>query len=57
MVKGIGHMPPGALGFEAVGEVDDDDVEKVLAPASNAWVARHPTVFEQTCSATALPTN
>lgn len=32
-------MPAGTLGFEAVGEVDDDDVEKVLAPALRQWVA------------------
>lgn len=38
-MKGISHMPAGTLGFEAVGEVDDDDVEKVLAPALNRWVA------------------
>jgi stage II sporulation SpoAA-like protein len=40
MLKRISHMPVGTLGFEAVGEVDDDDVEKVLAPALNAWVAQ-----------------
>ena len=39
MLKGISHMPPGTLGFEAVGEVDDDDIEDVLAPALKRWVA------------------
>ncbi|WP_433727652.1 STAS/SEC14 domain-containing protein [Actinoplanes sp. CA-051413] len=39
MLKAISHMPAGTLGFEAVGEVDDDDVEKVVAPALKGWVA------------------
>ena len=39
MLKEIYDMPAGTLGFEAVGEVDDDDVEKVLAPALRRWVA------------------
>jgi hypothetical protein len=40
MLKKIRDMPAGTLGFEAVGEVDDDDVEKVLTPALNQWVAQ-----------------
>lgn len=39
MLKKMYDMPPGTLGFEAVGEVDDDDVEKVLAPALRQWTA------------------
>jgi hypothetical protein len=39
MLKRIYDMPAGTLGFEAVGEVDDDDVEKVLVPALRARVA------------------
>lgn len=39
MLKKIHDMPAGTLGFEAVGEVDDDDVETVLAPALRQWVA------------------
>jgi hypothetical protein len=39
MLKKIYDMPAGTLGFEAVGEVDDDDVEDVLAPALSQWVA------------------
>ena len=39
MLKRIYDMPAGTLGFEVVGEVDDDDVEKVLAPALRQWVA------------------
>jgi len=31
MLKKMHDMPAGTLGFEAVGEVDDDDVEDVLA--------------------------
>ena len=39
MLKKVYDMPAGTLGFEAVGEVDDDDVENVLAPALRQWVA------------------
>lgn len=39
MLKKMYDMPPGTLGFEAVGEVDDDDVEDVLAPALRRWRA------------------
>jgi hypothetical protein len=39
MLKKIYNMPAGTLGFEAVGEVNDDDVEKVLAPALRRWMA------------------
>ena len=41
MLKRIYDMPAGTLGFEAVGEVDDDDVEKVLTPALRQWTAEH----------------
>ena len=41
MLRRIDDMPPGTLGFEAVGEVDDDDYEKVLAPALRDWMAEH----------------
>ena len=40
MLTRIHDMPAGTLGFEAVGEVDDDDVEKVLVPALTQWVAQ-----------------
>jgi hypothetical protein len=39
MLKKLRDMPAGTLGFEAVGEVDDDDVEDVLAPALSQWTA------------------
>jgi hypothetical protein len=41
MLKKIYDMPAGTLGFEAVGEVEDDDVEHVLAPALRHWTAEH----------------
>lgn len=40
MLKKITDMPAGTLGFEAVGDVDDDDIEKVLVPALSQGVAR-----------------
>lgn len=39
MLKKMHDMPAGTLGFEAIGEVDDDDVEDVLAPALRQWTA------------------
>jgi hypothetical protein len=39
MLKKMRDMPAGTLGFEAVGEVDEDDVEHVLAPALRQWTA------------------
>ena len=39
MLKRIYDMPAGTLGFEAVGEVDDDEIEKVLSPVLRDWVA------------------
>ena len=39
MLRKIYDMPAGTLGFEAVGEVEDDDVEHVLAPALRRWTA------------------
>jgi len=39
MLKKIYDMPAGTLGFEAVGRVEDDDVEDVLAPALRRWTA------------------
>ena len=32
-------MPPGTIGFEAVGEVDDDDFEDVVAPVLRRQIA------------------
>lgn len=39
MLTPIADMPAGTLGFEASGEVDDDDVEDVLLPALRRWTA------------------
>jgi hypothetical protein len=39
MLKKMYDMPAGTLGFEAIGEVDDDDVEDVLVPALRQWTA------------------
>jgi hypothetical protein len=39
MLRKIHDMPAGTLGFEAVGEVDDDEIEKVLSPVLRDWVA------------------
>jgi hypothetical protein len=39
MLKQIYDMPAGTIGFEAVGEVEDDDVEKVVVPALRRWMA------------------
>jgi hypothetical protein len=39
VLKRIYDMPAGTLGFEAVGEVEDDDVEPILAPALRQWTA------------------
>ena len=32
-------MPPGTVGFEAVGEIDDDDFEDVVAPVLRQQIA------------------
>ena len=39
MLKKMRDMPTGTIGFEAVGEVDDDDIENVLTPALRQWTA------------------
>jgi hypothetical protein len=31
-LRGIDEMPPGTIGFEAIGEVDDDDWEEQVEP-------------------------
>lgn len=40
MLKQITDMPPGTLGFEAVGTVDDDDFEDVVEPVLRSEIAR-----------------
>jgi hypothetical protein len=39
MLKRIADMPPGTIGFEAVGEVDDDDFENAVAPVLRRVIA------------------
>ena len=39
MFKQIFDMPPGTVGFEAVGEIDDDDFEDVVAPVLRQQIA------------------
>ena len=39
MFKRMFDMPPGTIGFEAVGEIDDDDFEDVVAPVLRRQIA------------------
>jgi SpoIIAA-like len=39
MLERIAGMPAGTFGFEAVGEVEDDDVEDTIAPILRRHVA------------------
>ena len=39
MFKQISDMPPGTIGFEAVGEIDDDDFDEVVAPVLRQQMA------------------
>ena len=39
MLRPITMMPPGTLGFEAVGEVEDDDWERTVEPVLKEEVA------------------
>jgi len=39
MLKQMGDMPPGAVGFEGIGEVDDDDFEKTVEPVLRRIIA------------------
>lgn len=38
MLRKRQDMPHGTIGFEAVGDVEDDDYEEVLAPALRQWI-------------------
>jgi hypothetical protein len=37
--KQMFDMPPGTVGFEAVGEIDDDDFQDVVAPVLRQQIA------------------
>jgi hypothetical protein len=39
MLRRIPDMPGGTIGFEAIGEVEDDDWEKVVEPVLRAEIA------------------
>jgi hypothetical protein len=39
MLRRMNEMPAGTIGFEAVGEVDDDDWEDVVEPVLRAEIA------------------
>lgn len=39
MLRPLPDMPPGTLGFEAVGDVDDDDWERTVQPVLRDAVA------------------
>ncbi len=39
MLKQISDMPPGTIGFEARGDVDDDDFEDIVAPVLRREIA------------------
>lgn len=39
MLKQISDMPPGTIGFEAHGDVEDDDFEDVVAPILRQEIA------------------
>ncbi len=39
MFKQMFDMPPGTIGFKAVGEIDDDDFEDVVAPVLRRQIA------------------
>ena len=39
MLKRITTMPPGTIGFEAIGEVEDDDFEEHVEPVLRAEIA------------------
>jgi SpoIIAA-like len=39
MLKQISDMPPGTIGFEAIGKVDDDDFESAVAPVLRRVIA------------------
>ena len=39
MLRRIDDMPPGTIGFEAIGEVEDDDWEKQVEPVLRSEMA------------------
>jgi hypothetical protein len=41
MIRVLGDMPAGVLGFEAIDDVEKEDYENVLVPAINEAIAEH----------------
>jgi hypothetical protein len=39
MLRRITDMPPGTIGFEAIGEVEDDDWEEAVEPVLRDEIA------------------
>src|SRR3954447_12916344 len=39
MVRAMADMPAGTIGFEAIGEVEDDDWERVVEPVLRSEIA------------------
>jgi hypothetical protein len=39
MLRMISDMPPGTIGFEAIGEVEDDDWEQTVEPLLRREIA------------------
>ena len=52
MLRRMPDMPPGTIGFEAVGEVEDDDWEEAVEPVLRG---RSPTVGRSGCSTCSGP--
>ncbi len=40
MLRRIDDMPEGTIGFEAIGDVEDDDWEETVEPVLREWLAR-----------------
>lgn len=39
MLRRLEDMPAGTLGFEAIGDVEDDDWEETVEPVLREWIA------------------
>ena len=51
MLRPISDMPPGTIGFEAVGEVEDDDWEERVEPVLRREMAEGAKSACSICSA------
>jgi len=58
MLRRIEDLPAGTLGFEAVGEVEDDDWEDVVEPVLKEWIAQgSPSCFQERRRPSARPSS